>query len=336
MTGTVTHLDTAEDILRLGNAFCEAKALLTAVQLDLFDTLDARPLTEEEIRDRLGLHGRGLADFLRLLVALGLLEADGGRYTGSPSARRHLVTGKPGYVGGFLRRTDHNRYPLWGRLADALRTGKPQYDGDFRQVLSTPAALEQFVQMMDGLTQVLAPQLADAHDWSTARSVVDVGGCRGNVAGHVVRANPGLTGHVFDLPQIEPFFARHVERMGLTGRISFHGGDFFEDDLPHGDVVVMGHVLHNWNESQRARLVAKAHQAVHPGGALLVYDRMLDGHSASPTENLVISLDMLLVSEGGAEYTVDELRRHAESAGFASVTARPLGDHDTLVVCRKD
>lgn len=336
MAGTATHLDTADEIIRLGNAFCEAKALLTAVQLNLFDTVNAHPLTEDEIRDRLGLHGRGLADFLRLLVALDLLESDGERYTNSPSARRHLVQGESGYVGGFLRRTDQNRYPLWGRLADALRTGKPQYDGDFQQVLSTPAMLEHFVQMMDGLTQVLAPQLVEAYDWSNARSMVDIGGCRGNVAGHVVRANPGLTAHVFDMPQIEPFFTRHIEQMGLTGRLSFHGGDFFVDDLPSGDVVVMGHVLHNWDESQRKRLVEKAYRAVSPGGTLLVYDRMLDGHSASPTENLVISLDMLLVSEGGAEYTSEELRAHAESAGFASVTARPLGDHDTLVVCRKD
>jgi hypothetical protein len=141
---------------------------------------------------------------------------------------------------------------------------------------------------------------------------------------------------VFDLPQMEPFFDEHIGYMGLTGRMSFHGGDFFETPLPSGDVVVLGHVLHNWDETQRAFLVRKAFDAVNPGGTLLVYDRILHEDGRNQVENLVISLDMLLVSQGGSEYTVDELRTHAKAAGAVSVTARPLGEYDTLVVCEKN
>lgn len=334
MTSTVSDLSTAEGILRLGNAFCHSKALLTAVHLNVFGELHAEPLREKELGARLKLHGRGSSDFLQLLVALGLLEFHDGKYRNSPSADRFLVPGQPAHIGGFLRRTDTNRYPVWGRLAEALRTGKPQYEGDFQKMLSDPALLDQFVQMMDGLTQMLGPSLIEAFDWSGSRSIVDVGGCRGNVAGQVVRAVPLLTGHVFDLPQMEPFFTEHVARMGLSDRMRFHGGNFFTDDLPAGDVVVMGHVLHNWDEQQRGHLVRKAYESVNPGGALLVYDRML-GEDGRQVENLVISLDMLLVSEGGSEYTTDELHGHAASAGFGSITAEPLGEYDTLVICRK-
>ncbi|MEU6731383.1 methyltransferase [Nonomuraea wenchangensis] len=335
MTTATAGRDTAAGILRLGNAFCDAKALLTAVELGVFDALHAGPATADELRERLGLNGRGLSDFLQLLVALDLLSEDGGRYRNASGADRFLVRELPSYVGGFLLRSNRNLYPAWGKLTEALRTGAPQAAGSFDDVIADPGLLGQFVRMMDALTQIIGPELIDAYDWSGHRSVLDVGGCRGNLAGQIVKAHPELSGFVFDLPQMEPFFDEHIAEMGLTGRVSFHGGDFFKDPLPAADVVLMGHVLHDWDESQRRGLVHKAYDAVNPGGTLLVYDRMLDDER-SRVENLVISLDMLLVSTGGSEYTSEELRGHAESAGFASVTASPLGDFDTLVVCRKN
>jgi DNA-binding IclR family transcriptional regulator len=90
MTRTASGIDSAQGILRLGNAFGEAQALLTAVELDLFTALDAGPAGEEDISGRLGLHGRGLRDFLRLLVALGLLLEDDGRYRNAAGAGRYL------------------------------------------------------------------------------------------------------------------------------------------------------------------------------------------------------------------------------------------------------
>ncbi|WP_327085917.1 acetylserotonin O-methyltransferase [Nonomuraea sp. NBC_01738] len=328
--------DTAAGILRLGNAFCDAKALLTAVELGLFDVLHAGPATAGDLRDRLGLQGRGLSDFLQLLVELELLTEDGGRYGNANGADRFLVRELPSYVGGFLLRSNRNLYPAWGRLTEALRTGDPQAGGSFDDVIADPALLGQFVRMMDALTQIIGPELVDAVDWPSQGSVLDVGGCRGNLAAQVVKAHPELTGTVYDLPEMEPFFDEHMAATGLTGRLSFHGGNFFTDDsLPAADVVLMGHVLHDWDEVQRRDLVAKAFPAVNPGGALVVYDRMLDDRR-NRVENLVISLDMLLVSTGGSEYTSAELREHAEAAGFGSITVQPLGDFDTLVVCRKD
>jgi SAM-dependent methyltransferase len=334
MTTTELDVGTAAGLLRLGNAFCDAKALLTAVELDLFGALKDGPATEEEIRERLRLHGRGLSDFLHLLAALGVLVKTGEAFGNAAGAQRHLVPGGESYIGGFLQRSNRNLYPAWGRLSEALRTGKPQSGGSFAEVLERPAVLRQFIGMMDALTQQLAPALVEAFPWSRYGSLLDVGGCRGNLAAHLVTANPGLRGHVFDLPPMAPFFAEHVEARGLADRLEFHGGDFFADPLPAADVVVLGHVLHDWDADQRRQLVRAAYAATNPGGALVVYDRMLDDDPRH-VENLVISLDMLLVTDGGSEYPVQELRAAAAAAGFERITDQPLGDFDTIVVCHK-
>ncbi|WP_030409413.1 methyltransferase [Streptomyces albus] len=335
MTHTSLDVSTPAGIIRLSNAFCDAKALLTAVELGLFTTLAEKgPSTQEEIRQELGLHGRGLSDWLHLLAALGLLTRQDGRFGNAEGAGTYLVRGSEQYVGGFLERSNRNLYPAWGRLTEALRTGEQQSGSDFEEVTKNPHILRQFVGMMDALTHVVGPELVEKFDWSGHSSVLDVGGARGNLCSIIVKAQPHLSGHVFDLPPMEPLFDEKVAACGLTGKVTFHGGSFFTDPLPRADVVTLGHVLHDWDEQQRGELVAKAYDAVNPGGALLVYDRMLDD-TPDHVENLVISLDMLLVTDGGSEYPVSEVVAHAGRAGFASTETLPLSDYDTLVICRK-
>jgi SAM-dependent methyltransferase len=330
-----TDINSPAGILRLANSFCDAKALLTAVELGLFTTLHAGPASEQEIRERLGLHGRGLSDWLNLLVELNVLVAEGGRYGNGEGADRFLVRGSESYIGGFLERSNNNLYPAWGKLSEALRTGQQQSGSHFDHVVDNPKILGQFINSMDALTRVLGPQLIAAYDgWTDYHSVLDIGGCQGSLASQVVSANPHLAGAVFDLPQMAPFFEKNVADQGLTGKVTFHGGSFFTDPLPAADIVMLGHVLHDWDAQQRKFLVQKAYESVTPGGVLLVYDRMLD-RASSRVENLVISLDMLLVTDGGSEFTVGELRGHAEAAGFTSVEDRPLGEYDTLVVAHK-
>lgn len=336
MTLTTPDVSTPSGIIRMANTFCDAKALLTAVEFGLFTYLHEHgPATEAEVGARFALHGRGLRDFLDLLTALGLLERDGGNYRNAEGPDRYLVAGEKEYVGGFLSRSNRNLYPAWGKLAEALRTGEQQSGSHFDIVTRNPHILRQFVGMMDALTQVIGPELAKAFDWSRSSSVLDIGGARGNLASIIVAAQPHLIGHVFDLPAMEPLFTEHMADRGLTGRVNFHGGDFFRDGIPvTADVVTMGHVLHDWDRGQREELVRKAFDAVSPGGYLLAYDRMLDDEPAH-VENLVISLDMLLVTDGGSEYPVSELLEHAARAGFASTEVMPLGEFDTLVIARK-
>ncbi|MFI6850129.1 acetylserotonin O-methyltransferase [Kitasatospora sp. NBC_00085] len=337
MTTKAPDVGTAAGILRLGNAFCDAKALLTAVELDLFTQLHNAPggtASADQVRELLGLHGRGLRDFLDLLVALRILERPDGRYRNAPGTTRHLVRGGEEYVGGFLLRSSRNLYPAWGRLEEALRTGQQQSGSHYDEVTQNPEILRQFIGSMDAFTNVLGAQLIEAYDWSGHASVVDVGGARGNLASQIVRARPHLSGKVFDLPEMEPFAKELIAGLGLTDRLEFHGGSFFTDPLPPADVVILGHVLHDWDPEQRSLLVHKAFDAVNPGGTLLVYDRMLDDEPEH-AENLVISLDMLLVTDGGSEYPAAEIVEYAGRAGFARTEVTPLGDYDTLVACHK-
>jgi hypothetical protein len=204
----------------------------------------------DEIGARLGLAGRGLRDFLDALTSLGLLTRNRGSYDLAEAARRHLVPGTPTFLGGFLDRANRVLYPAWDNLGQALRTGDPQVEsareGEFERMLSRPEQQAQFLRMMDSVSTPLAPLLATSVDWSQFRELVDVGGARGNLAARLVRAHPHLSATVFDLPVLAASVTELMAELQPPSPVRFVGGDFFVDPLPQGDVLIMGHVLHNW------------------------------------------------------------------------------------------
>ncbi|GAA3564156.1 hypothetical protein GCM10022222_54940 [Amycolatopsis ultiminotia] len=324
MTNPVPDVRTPAGILRLANAFCDAKALLTAVELDVFGALEDGAATGDDLGHRLGVHGRGLRDFLALLANLGLLTEYGGRYVNTAGSATYLVPGKPTYLGGFLKRSNRDRYPAWGRLEAALRNGQRQ----------SGAASAEPAEVADALAQQLGPQLIESLEWQAHRSVLHLGGGRGGMIAQIVKAFPHLSGSVFDVPAAAPAFAEYIGAMGMAAAVRFHGGDLFTDELPTADVVVLGHVLDKLDEPRRARLVRRAFDAVHRGGVLAVYDRML-ADQPNLVENLELSLDRLLLTDSGSEYPPEEIHRHAAAAGFTASAELPLGDLDTMVLCYK-
>ncbi|MGW2425645.1 methyltransferase [Streptomyces sp. NPDC001709] len=342
MTHTSPTLEptSLEDINRLGIAFAQAKVVLSAIELDLFTVLAAGPATVGQLRERLGLHPRAARDFLTALVCCGLLRRDGDRYASTPAADRYLDKAKPEYGGAFLERANHMMYPAWSGLTGLLRTGEPQLAGRedqaaaFERMMAEPSRLRNFLRMMDAISGPLAADICTAFDWGAHRTVLDVGGARGNLLAGILTAHPHLTGGVFDLPPIGPMFDEHITGFGLTDRAVFSGGDFFADELPPADVVITGHVLHDWTPEERAHLVKKMADAVRPGGALLIYDQLLEDEPSDPW-NTLISLNMQLISNGGSEYTLAECTRWLADAGLESVETASIGAHDTLVVARK-
>ncbi|MFF7755581.1 methyltransferase [Streptomyces sp. NPDC007971] len=326
-------------VKRLANGFCHAKLLLAAEELGVFAHLHRYgPSAGEDLVEGLPLHPRGARDLLHGLVLLGLLEQRDGRYANSAAATAALVPGGADYVGGFLRRADRMLYPAWQHLAEALVSGKPQTPGAgpeaFRAMLGDPRQREQYLRMMDSANGRVAGHLAGAFDWAAHGHVADIGGCRGNLVGQLLRLHSTLRATVFDLPELAESFAEHATALGVADRADFRAGDFFTDPLPEADVLILGHVLHNWSVEQRKFLVAKAYGAVRPGGALLIYDAMLD---EEPTDlaRVLVSLNMLLVTEEGSEYTAGEATAWLGAAGCGDVRVAPLGPADTLVVGRK-
>ncbi len=327
-----------ERILQTGLAFWASKTLLSAIELGLFTELSKGRQRFDALSARLGLHPRSARDFLDALVALGFLQREGDTYANARETDLFLDRNKPSYIGGMLEMANARLYPFWGHLTEALRTGQPQNEvksggpGLFETLYADPARLKQFLAAMTGISHGANMTIARAFPWKDYRTFVDVGTAQGDLAAQIALANPHLRGKGFDLPTVAPIFEEYVARVGVADRLNFEAGDFFTQDLPKADVILMGHILHDWDLPMKKMLIKKAFDAVPSGGALVVYEAIIDDDRSKNAFGLMMSLNMLIETPGGFDYTGADCAEWMKEAGFSATRVEPLVGPDSMVI----
>ena len=328
---------TPDAIMQLGFAFWGSKTLLSAVELGLFTLLAEGALSAEALTSRLKLHSRSVRDFLDALVALGQLERHGMLYSNTPAGALFLDRSKPTYVGGMLEMANARLYPFWASLTEGLRTGEPQNEAKqgrdlFDEIYKSPAILADFLKAMTGLSLGAAHAIADKFPWADHKSFADIGTAQGGLAVELARAHPHLNGIGFDLPLVKPHFDAYATQQGLSARLSFQAGDFFADPMPSADVLIMGHILHDWSLEKKRMLIRKAYAALPYGGALIVYDPIIDDERRRNTFGLLMSLNMLIETREGFDFTGADCIGWLTEAGFVETRIEPLVGPDSMVI----
>jgi O-methyltransferase domain/Dimerisation domain len=327
-----------DHILQIGTGFMASKTLLSAVEMEVFTELAKRPETLEGLSGRLGLHPRSARDFLDALVALNFLERRDGVYYNTPSTDLFLDKRKASYIGGILEMANLRLYPFWGELTTALRTGQPQNETSrgetdlFTALYADPERLRGFLKSMTGLSRGANRAIARQFPWRDYKTAVDVGTAQGDLITQVALANPHLAGIGFDLPSVGPIFEDYVAENGIAGRVRFEPGSFFDAPIPPADVVMMGHILHDWGLAEKKMLIGKAYEALPAGGALIVYESIIDDDRSKNVFGLLMSLNMLIETQGGFDYSGADCKGWMEEAGFHSVRVEALVGPDSMVV----
>ncbi|TAM80862.1 MAG: methyltransferase [Acidobacteria bacterium] len=330
---------TPEKIMQIGLGFWGSKALLSAIELGVFTYLASGPLTGDELTQAAGLHPRGSRDFFDALVAMNMLNRHDGCYSNTHESNIFLDKNKPSYIGGILEMANARLYSHWGSLTEGLRTGKPQNesngttDGDtFDALYSDPQRLRTFLSAMTGISMPPAIAIARKFPWNKYQTFVDVGTAQGGLSTQVALAHDHITGKGFDLPIVQPIFEEYVHSFGLHKRLTFQPGNFFEEQLPGADVLVMGHILHDWNLEQKMTLLSKAVNVLPKGGSLIVYESLIDDDRRHNAFGLLMSLNMLIETQGGFDYTGADCCGWMRRVGFTEAYVEHLVGPDSMVV----
>jgi len=321
-------------IMQVGMGFMAAKTLLAAVRFDLFTHLAAGPLTGAEIQQKLGLHERSLYDFLDTLVALGFLERTGvkenARYHNSEEADTFLDRRKQTYIGGILEMANNRLYKFWGNLEEALRTGEPQNEvkesGEslFDALYSDPAQLREFITAMRGAQIGAIMAFAEKFDFSRYSTLCDIGGASGALAVQVARAHEHMRCISADLPAVLPIVRQYIEDAGVGHRVEAANLDFFKDAFPKVDIITMGNILHDWGLRDKKMLIKKAYDALPQGGSFVVIENIIDNDRKSNVAGLLMSLNMLIETDQGFDYTFRDFEEWVTEAGFSKTDLLPL------------
>ena len=266
-----------------------------------------------------------------------MLERTDQQYSNTQDTSLFLDRSKPSYVGGFLEMANTRLYPFWGYLTEALKTGEPQNEArhggnPFEALYADAGRLRQFLSAMTGISLGSAQAIAAGFPWSGYKTFVDIGCAQGGLSAQLALAHPHLRGTGFDLAPVRPIFEEYSAQFGLSDRLHFQEGSFFTDPLPTADVIVMGHILHDWDLETKRMLVAKAFDALPSGGALVVYEALIDDERRHNGLGLLMSLNMLIETPGGFDYTGADCKAWMSEAGFTTTRVEHLIGPDSMVI----
>ena len=333
------------NIMQIGMGFWASKTLLTAVKLELFTLLAMKPMTGTEVKNELCLHERSLYDFLDTLVALGFLQKRGlketAKYSNSEDSDLFLDKNKLSYMGGLLEMANNRLYPFWNFLEEGLKRGTPQNEirlGEasvFEKIYSDKDKTREFVNAMSGAQAGNFITFSTQFDFSTYNTLCDIGGAGAHLSAQVVSHNPHMKSISFDLPPVGPIAMENVSKMGVADKVEIKSGDFFTDSFPKADVITMGNVLHDWGITEKKMLIGKAYEALPEGGSLVVIENIIDNDRSENAFGLMMSLNMLIETADGFDFTAADFNEWAREAGFVNTYDMRLTGPTSAVIAIK-
>ena len=333
------------NIMQVGMGFWASKTLLTAVKMELFTELAIKPLSGSEIKLKLCLNGRGLYDFLDTLVALEFVHKKGNKetavYSNSADSDFFLDKNKASYMGGLLEMANNRLYPFWNFLEEALKRGTPQNEirtGEqslFEKIYADQDKTREFVNAMGGAQAGAFITFATQFDFSPYTTMCDIGGAGALLSAQVVLHNPQMSSTSFDLPPVGPIAYENISKMGVADRVKIQSGNFFTDQFPKADVITLGNILHDWGTSDKILLIKKAYDALPDGGALVVIENIIDDERRENAFGLMMSLNMLIETAEGYDFTAIDFEEWAREAGFNEISTMPLAGPSSAVIAIK-
>lgn len=302
-------------------------------------------MTAPQLGERLELHPRSMYDFFDALVALRFLDRDGdgpdGLYRNTPETNAFLNKASPAYVGGMPEMLNTRLFGFWNHLGTALKTGEPQneakFDGKpiFEGLYADEQKLESFLEAMSGIQFGNFMQLSEKFDFTEFETVTDIGGALALLSRVVGARHDHLSFNTFDLPPVAPLARKRIDEASMADRINVIAGDFFVDELPKADVITMGNILHDWNLEKKKILIQKAFDALPEGGAFIAIENIIDDARRENAFGLLMSLNMLIETGDGFDYTGADFREWCSDIGFTRFDAIPLAGPTSAAVAYK-
>ena len=305
-----------DDFRNVAQLYQYSRAILSALEFDLFTAIGARTWPIAALARRLRADQRGLDILCRILAALGLLVKRGSAYRNTLLTRTELNRRSPAYRGAYLDLIT-NHWHDFTQLTDSVRSGKP-LDADEPE---SPAWRRSFTWAMHHRSREQAKTVARFLDLRRARTLLDLGGGPGTYAMAFLAANPALRATAADRPTALKVAREIAATHPAKARLSFATLDFMSDPLPgRYDVVWLSNIIHIYAPAQNVGLFRKIRKALTPDGRLIIHDAFLtDPRGLYPIDTTAFALTMLLFTDTGNTYASRDVMHWLRKAGYRRV-----------------
>ncbi len=320
-----------DDLNQTLRAYMESRALLTALELDVF-TAVGNGATAEEVAKKISTHPRATEMLLNALTAMGALAKQQGVFRNTPVTARYFADGSKDNARPGLIHTA-NIWHRWSNLTDSVRLGTAV--GHEEMAARGDDWTEPFIAAMHRNASERAPLVVQAVGAAGER-LLDVGGGSAAYSIAFARANDKLHATLLDLPAVLPIAQRHIRKAGLTARIETRPGDLRRDRLGTGfNTVLVFAICHMLSPEENQDLFRRCFAALEPQGRLVVQDFILEPDKTTPKQAALFALNMLVGTPAGSTYSHEEYSVWLRQAGFHEVRQIRLPGPSGLMVGTK-
>ena len=305
-------------LARMMSGYAVSQLIYVAAKLGIPDLLEHGPVTIDKLADDTGTHQTSLLRMMRGLAAVGLFNESNGKSFELTPLGQFLRTDVPDSLAPMALFT-HDSYAAWGDLLHAVETGEPAFNHVFgmdryQYLEQHPDAAVRFNAAMALLSSQLRRAVVATYDFSPFKTAVDVGGGQGGLLIEMLRANSSLRGILFDTDAV----AQAVAQAGVPERCQVVAGNFFESVPGGGDVYLLAHVIHNWDDEASNSILRNCRDAMNTDGTLLIIEMIMPDESGPsfPNYPLVMTDLQMFVMTGGRERNEAEFRTLLNAAGF--------------------
>ncbi|HUK16420.1 MAG TPA: methyltransferase [Bryobacteraceae bacterium] len=295
-------------------AFQESRAILTALELDLFTAVGGGA-SAEAVAAAAGTDARATGMLLNALAAMGLLAKQNDNFRNTPVSECYFCASSPDNARPALLHIAH-LWPRWSTLTDCVRAGTAMA----RPEAAAADWTEAFIAAMHRNAAERAPHVVRAVGAEGVRRMLDVGGGSGAYSIAFAKAVPELKSDIVDLAPVAPIAMRHIRKAGLTDRVSIRVGDLRTDQLGHDyGMVFVSAICHMLSPEENCDLLRRCHAALAPGGRIVIQDFILEPDKTAPRWGALFALNMLVGTRAGGSYSEPEYAGWLKSAGFHGI-----------------
>ncbi|GJQ63700.1 MAG: O-methyltransferase [Melioribacteraceae bacterium] len=308
--------ETADQLRKIVTGFQQSRVILSGFELKVFTHLDNKGSTAEKLARKIKADERALSRLLNALCALGLLRKIRDIYFNSDLASRHLVEGKPDYMGNLFH-TDHT-YHLWNNLTESVKAGTAVKGSEIND--RGEEWLEAFIAAMHYRGEHQAEILSKMIYIESAETMLDVGGGSGAFSTGFLKAYPNLKATIFDLPNVIPITKKYVKKSNFADRVGYISGDYMKDEFEGKyDFIFLSAIVHMHSYPENEELVKKCSESLNDGGKIMIMDFVMDESRLKPEHGAFFALNMLVATRNGDTYTEDEIKEWYTRAGLSNV-----------------
>jgi len=312
----------------------------TLARLRTFDEIARGHKSAAEIAEHLNLDAPALHRALRAAAMLGLLRATGTKTFELTAQGELLRSDVPGSMCALLdAETAAGHWLPWGHLEDCIRTGQSVasdalgVSNVWDYYKANPTEAKAFSEGMSGISALAIGAISAVWTPPAARKVIDVGGSHGAFLSWVLSQLPEAQGQIVDLAHVVETAKPAIAAQGLAGRVECVTGDFFESVPAGGDLYLLKHIVHDWDDESVTTILSNVSRAMAPSATVAIVELLIP-EDGTPSPAILMDINMLVMLPG-KERTVSEMGQLFASAGLALTRVVQTPSPFSLLEARK-